>query len=71
MRAWDHLETLTEIKDFDQKTIAAVEFDQLCNHDDKGKRLRQPNGETRLLLEIHMLMERIEDMGYENMGEDL
>lgn len=71
MRNFLHMDTLTEIEGLDRSVKNAVRFDQECNHDEEGKRLRQPNGETRLLLHIHQLEEQIEDMRYENMGEDL
>ncbi len=66
MTPYLHLETMTDIEDLKQKIEDAVHYDQLCNHDNKGKRLRQSNGETRLLLEIHKLTEEIKDLHYDH-----
>ena len=64
----DHLNTLTDIEDLDKKIDQAVDFDRSYNHD-YGDRIRQPVGETRLLLEILQLQAHLNDLYDEQRGE--
>ncbi len=55
------LTPLDPIKDLEEKLAHHLQFDTEANHED-GKRLRQPVGETRLLLEIGQLRQYVGEL---------
>lgn len=58
------------IKDLSKRVQSAVAFDRDCNHDAQGNRMREANGETRLLIHIAELTTQLAE-AREKIGEVL